>query len=360
MEASTAISTEFLAPRLPCLGAIKLGGKKAGQKYPEKFDSFVIVTRMRGPDGNFVRDAEVHRRLGTEKPMELDVRLPFETPAQNFYAQMLAYQGKTRLSECDGESCRSMQTGTIAVCSRRQGRECACKPYGRLSVILEAASTFGGVHVFRTTSWESVNSLQSAVRMFYQQFGSLRGLPLKLVCYPAEVRFKGADGQEATGTALKVGLVLRATYEEASQVALEFHRTNALARREILQLAAGVSAELAAIDADEAGIGEEFFPDARRIAPPRQDPGLDRVAALNAEIPGAGAPTAASDPNAPLTRGEVRTLERLRKEATDAGLLTHDDQANLDEILAVRDAVKIRSWISSLQNDVLNAGTRRS
>lgn len=268
------ISTDLLPPRLAALGYIKIGRLKPkvtsakGNEFqpPEKLDFFLVTTRNRGADGNFEVDNAVHAAVG-EKPTALDVRLPFDTRGENFYAQMVHYKGRTRERECNGETCLKPATQQRTPCERRAGRECPCKPYGRLAVILEKAPTFGGLYVFRTTSWETVNSLQTGLRMFQDQFGSLRGLPLTMQMYPAEVRYK-QDGKEMVSKAYKVALVLRASFEVARADAIEYHRQNQLARREILALAAGTVEDLNALDrTDAADIGPEFFPAGDSTAP---------------------------------------------------------------------------------------------
>jgi hypothetical protein len=151
VSARSEISTTLLPPRLPVLGHVKIGGLGATRKSaqgtdfqpPEKYDFFRITTRTRGPDRNFLRDEAVHRAIG-EKPTELDVRLPFDTRAENLYAQMLQYSGRTRVRECDGEESMDPRTQVGQICERARGKECACKPYARLSVILEAAPTCTG------------------------------------------------------------------------------------------------------------------------------------------------------------------------------------------------------------------------
>ena len=71
------ISEKLLAPRVQELGKIKIGGKgpvrtsSGGKEFqpPKKFDHFVVTTRERGEDGNFLRDDQVHAhpKVG-EKP----------------------------------------------------------------------------------------------------------------------------------------------------------------------------------------------------------------------------------------------------------------------------------------------------
>lgn len=358
-----AISPELLPPRLAALGHIKIGGKKPtavksqkGNEFqpPVKYDHFRITTRTRGADDNFEPDEAVHAVVG-EKPTELDVRLPFDTRAENFYAKMVHYKGRTREIECDGETQTKTQTQKTASCPRRSGRSCPCKPYGRLAVILEAAPTFGGLYVYRTTSWESVNSIQTALKMFEEQFGSLRGLPLKLRLYPAEVRYQ-QNGQERTSTAYKVALVLRASWEEARAAAVAYHQTNQIARREILQLASGVAEELHAIDReDEPHIAGEYFPKPEEA----NGSGASKLAEMNREIAGEG--ESEEDPIDTL----VDRLRVLMTRAVACNVeLTDDQEARLEEAIASRseDALtKSIDWLAeklpSEQGSLLNKET---
>lgn len=371
------ISEELLPPRLAAVGYVKIGGRKPeavtsqkGNAFqpPVKFDHFRVTTRRRGADGNFELDEAVHAVVG-EKPTELDARLPFDLPGENFYAQMVHYRGRTRERECNGERCTILATHVEEPCARRAGRECPCKPFGRLAVILEAAPTFGGLYVFRTTSWESVNSIQTALRMFREQFGSLRGLPLRLQLYEAEVRYQ-QGGQERTSTAYKVALVLRASYDEARAAALEYHRTNQIARREILQLAAGTTAELDELDIDDrSDIGEEFFPAA---GPEPEVRPRSKLAAMNAALaePGdtdgatrEGAPAPASAPPTKVSpvQEAIDELRGLQARAELAGVrLTPAQVAKLDEAVETRDIDALEVSISWLRDKLPEDGEQRS
>jgi len=237
------ISEALIVPRPMELGKIKIGGR--GQKMqsngkewykPVRFSHFVVTTRRRGEDGNFTLDRHVHDSVG-EAPTELDVRLMFDTVAENFQSSMLIYKGRKRMFECDGEVGRNCETGVQAPCLRAGGKECKCKPFGRLSVILEAAPTYGGFYLFRTTSWESIANLQTILTLFEEQFGSLRGLPLRMVVYPTT--------SEEHGEQHKVGIVLRVPYETARKAALEYHSSDQLERRQLKLLAAGVAESIA-------------------------------------------------------------------------------------------------------------------
>jgi len=260
------ISPVVLDPRPMEIGKIKIGGQgkgkkgKGGKPPPVKYDHFKVVTRQRGQadDENFLLDEGIHEAVG-EKPTTLKVRLLGDTPEDNFFSRLVRYNGREKIWDCDGEVAINLENGEEVTCQRGESGECACKPYGRFSVILEDASTFGAVHVFRTTSWESIRNIQNALEVFYRNFGSLAGLPLLLVLYPAEVQFKGEGGQLRTGIAYKVGLVLRGTFEEARQIALTHHRQLGATRKEVRLLTAGLEAQLEELDRAEAGeIAEEF------------------------------------------------------------------------------------------------------
>lgn len=275
------ISPTLLRPRLPELGKIKIGGKGATRKssqgkefqLPVKYDHFVITTRQRGQDGNFVRDDAIHRIVG-QKPTELDIRLMWDEPHHNFRASLTAYDGKQRVCEGDGTRAWDRKLGQWIPCTcpllkQHQGEyrgpkrptNVVCKPYGVLSVILEAAEVFGGYYVFRTTSWETISAITAALETFRQQFGFLAGLPLRMVLYPATDTYE-EGGKLKTSHSYKVGLVIRGSFETARQIAAEAHE-----RLSQLQLPAPEAAEIHAEelrrrDEEEAeDIAAEFFPE---------------------------------------------------------------------------------------------------
>lgn len=345
MTHANTIAPELLPPRLPVLGHIKIGAKVPGKVHPTKLDHFRVTKRDRGTDGNFALDTDVHAVVG-DKPKELEVRLPFDTRPENFYAKMLEYRGRTRAVECNGVTRTEMSTRAEGTCSRRAGRSCACKPYARLGVVLEAAPTFGGLYVFRTTSWETANSLQTALAMFERQFGTLRGLPLKMRLYPAEVRYQDG-GKEKTATAYKVALVLRADYETAQRAALEFHRGHQIARRELLQLSRGTTEDLATLDDTDAGeIDDEFFTRGGDSAAPSSSPAASKLADMNRAIVGG---PGADDQIAELVT-EVRTLID-QAQATGEGLKPKS-LARLEEALESRDESHLRASIAWLTDRI--------
>lgn len=294
---TTVISSEVLAPRVGVIGYVKIGqlGQerskkgKPDEKYrlPEKLDFFRVTTRVRGTDGNFVRDDAVHAVIG-EKPTELDFRLLFdELGPQNYQARMTEYEGRTAKTICNGQESLNPRTGVTGPCPRAGGRQCGCKPNGRLAMVLEASTTFGGAHVFRSTSWETVANLQTTLRLLRSQIGSLRGLPLRLQLYKTEVQYQ-EKGETKVGDAWKATVVLRATYEEAAQAALEFLQRQQITRAQILELASGFSSELSRVDAEDDDMTrQEFFPEGDSARQPT------RIGRLNRAL---GAGKAEADP----------------------------------------------------------------
>lgn len=339
-----AISTELLAPRLPVVGRIQIGGKVRGQKYPEKYDHFKIRKLTRGEDGNFELDHELHEVLGP-KPTVLDVRLPFDTKAENLYAQMVHYPGRTCARKCDGEEYVDPRTGVGGPCERLTGRECPCNPYARLGVILEAASTFGGLHVYRTTSWASVAAMATVLRTLEQELETLRGLPMQMQLHPGEVRYQ-ENGVEKTATAYRVALVLRASFDEAREAMLEYHRQNRIARREIKMIAGATVQGLDEFDRrEEQDIVAEFYPKALTAGPEK----TSRLAEINA------APKREEDDGTPVEVLIARVRE-LIEEAQRAGLTLNDAHLEgFDAAIESKNEGHLRTGIDWLETQIEGA-----
>lgn len=290
------ISPKILEPRLPELGHIKIGGKGQERKaqgsnkkfrLPVKFDHFVLTKRTRDPQtDNLVRDEAIHARIGA-KPTELDVRLLFDRPEQNFQYFLAAYDGKRLRCKGNGETAMDREHGSIpCACPWFKGHDApyagptrppyeeyledgkkkrrpapTCKPHGRLSVIVEAAESFGGFYVFRTTSWETIRSIAAQLDTYLQQFGFLAGLPLRMVLYPATDTYE-EKGQTKTSTSYKVALVVRASFDTARQLAGEaYERRNQLALPSPKQAEVHQRQLAEEEERDAAHIAAEFHPE---------------------------------------------------------------------------------------------------
>lgn len=275
------IKRSFLPRRPQEIGRIKIGGlgevrnkgKKNEFQLPEKFDHFVVAKHVRGRDNNYVRDDEIHGKLGTAKPTELRAILMFDKPEENFHSEMALWRGRGKegkVLSCDGETATNVKTGETGPCPLASGKEycarienrkgekepCTCKPYGRLHLQLWDSPHTLGYHVFRTTSWESVNNIQTTLEDIYERFGTCYQAPVKLVAYPSEDRYEGG-----VSTSLKVGLVLAMGIGEAAQYIGKRRLELAAAKGETKLLAAAVREDQEARDEeDEDLIAAEFAP----------------------------------------------------------------------------------------------------
>lgn len=263
------ISRKLLAVHPQELGKIKIGGvgkertSQAGGTFraPVKLDYFVVTTRNRDPDrnNNFMRDAAIHDRIGSN-PKELDAVLMYPEPEDNFHAEMCQYAGRGKdgkIWSCNGETARNLVALTSGPCSKLEGKECKCKPYGRLHVQLLASPYTLGYHVFRTTSWESTNNIQTALEQIRQTFGTCYHAPVKLVVYPSEDKYKGG-----VSVSHKVGLVLAMPMAEVAHRINEARQYTRLAGSDVRMIAATVRKELDEMDEVEAiDIKDEFFTD---------------------------------------------------------------------------------------------------
>lgn len=273
------IKESFLGMRPQELGRIKIGElgdmrtSRKGKKFqpPKKLDHFRIATMTRGPDGNFEKDEEMHRRVG-EKPTELRGILMFDEVEENFHSEMALYRGRSKdgkILSCDGEVVTKVATGDTGPCPKANGKDCcarlqvgdskqpfSCKPYGRLHIQLWDSPHTLGYHVFRTTSWTTVRNIQGALQTIYERFGTCYHAPVKLIAYPSEDRH-----ESGVSTSLKVGLVLAMSMEEAAELIASSRQHLELARGDVKMLAAAVREDQDARDADEAHyIADEFAP----------------------------------------------------------------------------------------------------
>lgn len=184
----------------------------------------------------------------------------FDKPEENFHAEMTQYKGRGKDGKvwtCDGETAINLRTNKQGTCPRAAGRECQCKPYGRLHLQLLASPHTMGYHVFRTTSWESVNNIQSSLEEIFARFGTCYQAPVKLVMYPSEDRHDGG-----VSTSYKVGLVLAVPMVDAAKAMRAVHEQLRIAAPTLKALAAGVVEDQTRADESSVSdIAEEFFPD---------------------------------------------------------------------------------------------------
>ena len=166
-----------LAITPPVLGRISIGKvvEKNGKRLPEKDDQFTITSQVQGKDGWLLHPLNDELRQGKDdKLRSIPVRLLFNEPELNFRADYTLFDRQSGRPLCvgNGETCKrvtqdgmqSLPCPSPDACPLAKGN--ACKPYGRLNVVIGDDDPLGSF-VFRTTGFNSIRTL--AARLHYFQ-----------------------------------------------------------------------------------------------------------------------------------------------------------------------------------------------
>lgn len=193
-----------LAITPPALGRISIGKvvEKHGKRLPEKDDQFTITSQIQGKDGWLPHplDEQLRKDQGG-KIRSIPVRLMFNDPNLNFRAEYSLFDRTTGRPVCvgNGETCKcrteegvkSLPCPSPDACSLARGN--ACKPYGRLNVLLGDDDPLGSF-VFRTTGFNSIRTLSARLQYFQAISGN------QLACLPLELRLRGKSTRQSMGT----------------------------------------------------------------------------------------------------------------------------------------------------------------
>jgi hypothetical protein len=261
-----------LAITPPILGRISIGKviEKNGKRLPEKDDQFTITSQLQSRDGWLLHPLdEVLRKNQEGKLRSIPIRLLFNEPDLNFRAEYSLFDRATGRPVCvgNGETCKrqcadgiqSLPCPSPDGCSLAQGG--ACKPYGRLNVVIGDEDSLGSF-VFRTTGFNSIRTL--AARLQYLQ--AISGN--RLACLPLELRLRGKSTRQSHGTPIfYADITVRSgiTLEEAliaaqqtndSRIAAGFDQT-ALDNAARLGFSNGAFEDS---EEDSGAIVEEFYP----------------------------------------------------------------------------------------------------
>ena len=261
-----------LAITPPILGRISIGKvvEKNGKRLPEKDDQFTLTSQVQSRDGWLLHPLNEELRNGQDgKLRSVPIRLLFNEPDLNFRADYSLFDRNTGRPLCvgNGETCKRLTKDGIQSlpcpspdgCSLAQGN--ACKPYGRLNVVIGDDDPLGSF-VFRTTGYNSIRTL--AARLHYLQ--AISGN--RLACLPLELRLRGKSTRQSHGTPIfyvditvRSGLSLEDALLEAKQ--LEETRQAAGFEQSALDHAARQGFNHGAFEdseEDSRAIVEEFFP----------------------------------------------------------------------------------------------------
>ena len=196
-----------LNKRLVEVGKIKIGGhgdlrkgktNKPDYRLPVKFDHFKVTGMDKDGNDNFIPDPEITKLLG-DKPKALDILLLSDNIDNNFMTSYAMYKGKKCACRGDGETAsrrfaidpktkkeldkpyyKDVPCNT-ETCPFFIAEKPLCKPNGILTCMLPQTNKVGGVHKFRTTSWNSVINITSSLEAIKLITGGvLFGIPLKM------------------------------------------------------------------------------------------------------------------------------------------------------------------------------------
>ena len=204
-----------LALTPPVLGRISIGKvvERNGKRLPEKDDQFTITSQVQSRDGWLLHPLNDELRQSKEdKLRSIPIRLLFNEPELNFRADYTLFDRQSGRPLCvgNGETCkRAAQDGIQSLpcpspdaCPLAKGG--ACKPYGRLNVIIGDEDSLGSF-VFRTTGFNSIRTLAARLHYFQAISGN------RLACLPLELRLRGKSTRQSHGTPIfYVDLTIRA------------------------------------------------------------------------------------------------------------------------------------------------------
>ncbi|WP_285408871.1 hydrolase or metal-binding protein [Pseudomonas sp. FR229a] len=193
-----------LAITPPVLGRISIGKviEKNGKRLPEKDDQFTITSQVQGRDGWLLHPFnEELRKSQQDKLRSIPVRLLFNEPELNFRADYTLFDRQSGRPLCvgNGETCKrvtqdgmqSLPCPSPDACPLAKGG--ACKPYGRLNVLIGDDDPLGSF-VFRTTGFNSIRTLAARLHYFQAISGN------RLACLPLELRLRGKSTRQSHGT----------------------------------------------------------------------------------------------------------------------------------------------------------------
>jgi hypothetical protein len=261
-----------LAITPPIIGRISIGRvvEKNGKRLPEKDDQFTITTQVQSRDGWMLHPADSElRKANTGKLRTIPVRFLFADPDLNLRAEYSCFDRESGRPVCvgDGKTCRRAGDAGIEElpcpspdgCSFGQGG--ACKPYGRLNVLIGDEDEMGSF-IFRTTSYNSIRTLAARLHYFAAVSGNL------LACLPLELKLRGKSTTQSYRSAIyyvdlgvRFGSTLEAAITEARE--LDARRRAAGFDQAALDAAARAGFSNGAFEdsiEESVAVAEEFYP----------------------------------------------------------------------------------------------------
>ena len=256
----------------PVIGRISIGRvvEKDGRRLPSKDDQFTVTTQIQNRDGWLLHPLnESLRKATTGKLRAIPVRFLFNDPDLNLRAEYSCFDRETGRPVCvgNGETCRRAGDAGIEELPCRSpdccafGQGGACKPYGRLNVLIGDEDEMGSF-IFRTTSYNSIRTLAARLHYFAAVSGNL------LACLPLELKLRGKSTTQSYRSAIyyvdlgvRAGSSLEAAITDARE--LDARRRVAGFDQAALDTAARAGFSNGAFEdsiEDGAAVTDEFYP----------------------------------------------------------------------------------------------------
>ncbi len=261
-----------LAITPPVLGRISIGKvvEKNGKRLPVKDDQFTLTSQLQNHGGWLPHPLDSELRQAQDgKIRAIPVRLLFNDPDLNFRAEYSLFDRQSGRPLCvgNGETCRRRTKEGIVelACPAPEGCPLAnggaCKPYGRLNVVVGDDDPLASF-IFRTTGFNSIRTLTARLQYFKAVSSN------RLSCLPLELRLRGKSTRQSFGTPIfYVDITLRGqqTIEEAlleSKHLEEARQTAGFDQQALDQAAKSGFANSAFEETEEEGCAtvEEFYP----------------------------------------------------------------------------------------------------
>ncbi|MFM0498634.1 recombination directionality factor [Paraburkholderia caledonica] len=261
-----------LALTPPVLGRISIGRivEKNGKRLPAADDQFTLTTQVQNRGEWLLHPLnEELRKAVPGKLRAIPVRMLFNDPDLNLRAAYSCFHRETGRPVCvgNGETCRRAGDSGIEELPCPSPDACAfgqagaCKPYGRLNVLIGDEDELGSF-VFRTTSFNSIRTLAARLHYFAAVSGNL------LACLPLELKLRGKSTAQSFRSAIfyadlgvRTGSKLEAAIIEARE--LDARRKAAGFDQQALDTAAHAGFSNGAFEEsieESAAVAEEFYP----------------------------------------------------------------------------------------------------
>lgn len=171
--------------RFPCIGKLRKGSAKAGNRPGQDLDHFRFDSKDRDAIALF------SEQYG-DRPRQIEVMLPYDGVNECFFTCKEEWSAGGLKHRCDGEICAALLVKGRIQRHFASPVPCpgGCKEVGRLSVVIPVLKRFAYVSC-ETHSKNDIVNLHSQLLAVQQEFGSLRRVPFILTRRPEAISTPG-------------------------------------------------------------------------------------------------------------------------------------------------------------------------